>query len=78
MKYALASCVTAVVIIGGMATGLASAAPGIPLEPAPSTSEQPAKTGQPVVLTPFTGSAECWSGIAPRTDPDCASGRYSF
>ncbi|MBU3060921.1 hypothetical protein KO481_05210 [Nocardia sp. NEAU-G5] len=74
MKYALGSCVAAAAIFaGGVAMGgMASAAAGIPLEPAPSMNQQPAQTGQPIVFSPLTGSAECLLGIAPWTDPYCA------
>ncbi|RJO73374.1 hypothetical protein D5S18_19250 [Nocardia panacis] len=79
MKYALAGCLTAAIITGGMATGIAAAAPGLPLEqPAPNTVKPSVVPGQAVTMSPMTGSAECWSGIAPRTDPDCASGRYAL
>jgi hypothetical protein len=75
VKYALGSCVAASIIFaGGVAMGgMASAASGIPLEPAPSMNQQPNQTGRPVVFSPLTGSAECILHIAPSIDPWCQS-----
>ncbi|WP_225728253.1 MULTISPECIES: hypothetical protein [unclassified Nocardia] len=69
MKYTLAGCALAAAIIGGMTTGVASAEPGLPLQP----SEPATAKGQPVLspFYPITGSAECWILHAP--DQQCQS-----